>query len=179
MGLVMKKSAFSLIELLVVIAIVAILSAIAIPSYTAYTARDSVLRSIGLGNNIVYDLSKTYQETTKFPTSITFSGQTASYGNSLFLSSVIENIPRMQYGNNVTDGKGVLLVVHVNPIPGFTTTTTAVGLGVRDFNGVLKFACGNPGTGDPVIPTNLLPSNCQCANVDDWARQGSAGTGCP
>lgn len=85
----------------------------------------------------------------------------------------------MQYGNNPTDGKGVLLVVHVNPISGFTTTTTVVGIGIRDFNGVIKYACGNPGTGNTLIPTDLLPTNCKCSNVDNWARQGSAGTNCP
>ncbi len=92
----------------------------------------------------------------------------------------IEGIARIQYGNHVPNN-GTEIVVHMDAPDGLSdwTNRRAVGLGFRFDGEVVKYACGNPGTGNPVIPAKYLPSHCTCTNVNTWSITTNSISGCP
>jgi prepilin-type N-terminal cleavage/methylation domain-containing protein len=184
----MNRTAFSLIELMVVIAIVAILAAVAIPSYKTYQLKVNVNKTLPLISGQLSNEIVKYNKGNAFSNNIVFGGVTVG---PVWVAINQNNIQAMYYEKS-TDGNGAViatLLKGLDSIPGAVAVSgdypvinnyAYVTIGVRDLgNGVMKTVCGHYFSSDISlqVPFSYLPANCQCAEVLSFI-QGPNISGC-
>ncbi len=182
------KTAFSLIELLVVVAIITILAAIALPIYNQYAIRAQMSQAYSMALSFAEPVLATYQKTGYFPSNITVNGLSIPSGY-IVTNINLGNILSVDYSGPSSDGKAMILefVFYgglIQNIPGYSTYVAGhpgaysrLSIAWRDVNGTIQVKCGafSPSNVPQIIPYPYAPSACTCSNVSNfYANGGSA-----
>jgi len=176
------NKAFSLIELMVVIAIVAILAAVAVPAYQAYTLKTTIASYVPTIRSLADNVLAQYQTNGVFPASFTLNG--ATINGAAWTNVGLGGIYSMVYAFST---KGFFISTNLSGlqgVSGYSAPTTpapvansAISFACYDFNGTIKCACGQYGSGfnSQFIPVAYLPSACQCTDTSDFYATGTGG----
>lgn len=180
--------AFSLSELVATIAIIAILTAVSVPAYSSYRIRTNIVKAVRIASSISNDIMSEYEKTGAFPNSINVNGVnliSPPGGNWEYVN--LDNIISMIYAIS-PDGLGATIGLTLSGLYGIPEySPPQIGTGspgpggvsqfqfaIRNFNGLMKTACG--GYGPPYefvnIPLDYLPSACQCNNIQNFYMDG-------
>lgn len=206
MGKCARMQAFSLIELLVVITIVGLLAAIGTPVYQTSNAKSLILAGINAAEPLLKDFERAANTLpTAGPGLPSYASNNFWPPNQFMVAGSLQNvytgrnvtaygskISNIGYGTgksgNSGDGYGGGFTIRMPNTSGYLTSTHPyfeIKIAYRWVNNTLVMACGiqaNISFGTfPAPPASLLPSNCQCANVDWWAAVGdfNNSNGCP
>ncbi len=187
-----SKSAFSLIELLIVMAIIGIIAAIAIPAYQQYTVRAKLGKAIGILKTLTTAASQDYLKGGTFPNQMRYNN--AIYGGGpgwAYVHIPLGNgseIVSLNYSRSPY-GKGFIVqatTTATSTIDGYAQPGVggAYGVGtyaqivysVRDIDSVITSFCGDfrAFNSTESIPVAYLPSGCRCQNGLTWYANGNA-----
>jgi prepilin-type N-terminal cleavage/methylation domain-containing protein len=183
-GILTKKNAFSLIELMVVIAIVGVLAAISVSAYKQYILKVEVTKSISIISNVLNIAMDNYQKSSTFDVPVFFNGIDVNQNGWAYFP--VQNIFSLEYfcpahynipGFTPGDIFIDAALLGLDGIPGYiapsgvaysTGKYSIVSIAARDINGVMEIKCGpRDGTSDS-IPLEFMPSGCSCADVRAW-----------
>lgn len=179
------RSAFSLIELLVVVAIVGLISAIAVPAYSVYSGKAQLANLVNIQRSLLQDVQKRFESTGSMPSSIMYKNTNLPANTWVYVGDTANYIFGMYYGNAPTNGKGAFVAISttgIRGIPGYvaqTNVATPYGnlysefqMAMIEINGQMRFACGAPGPGfTGYVPKSALPSTCQCDQLSNYFNQ--------
>ncbi len=114
----MRKTGFTLIELMIVVAIIGILASIAIPAYQDYTIRAQVTESFSITNELKLSIRDFYKVSGRFPSDNAEAGVPAIehlIGNFVTGVEVDDGAMHVEFGNYV-NGNLVGETLTIRPI---------------------------------------------------------------
>ena len=138
----MKKTGFTLIEIIVSITIIAILTAIALPAYQDYLKRAHVFEGIHLASGVKFSVYEYYYKNGTWPLDNTASGLPIAIsikGNSTNSVSVSNGNVIITYNTKVGNGQVIV----------FSPTRIA---------GAVGWSCNSSST---TVPSKYRPANCR------------------
>ena len=100
----MKKTGFTLIELMIVVAIIGILASIAIPAYQDYTIRAQVVEAMAITGELKLSVRDYYKDRGRFPVDNESAGVPAPehlIGNYVTRVDVVDGAMHVTFGNYV------------------------------------------------------------------------------
>lgn len=167
MGQIIRKAAFSLIELLAVIAIIGIISAVAIPSYKKYVMQTNFMVGVNMLQECRQQVDIAYQETGNYPLAVC--------GTSTNSSTTLNdtNINAITYNNSITAGTNTAAVITVtfqtSVVPGGGNASSIhIGATFSPTQKKLIWSCGSWDTTVGYMSSyylTYLPSTCAKASV--------------
>lgn len=168
------KSAFSLIELMVVIAVVAVLSAAAIPAYKTYMIKTKIVAAMSILGKLTTEI-KQARITNPASSSLNFLGASRA-GTGTWGDINAPNVQKFYYYNSMPSYDGVCIYIYglegipsySQPVNGQDGTYTRVCAHINHgSNEVDRITCGRwTATSNTLdIPLEYLPASCNCASL--------------
>ncbi len=183
---VMRKQAFSLIELMAVIAIIGILSSIAMPSYRDYMIKAKIAAVIPIKNRLINIIIEHHTLNSGWPTSFDspygpiVGPPTNAPGNTFINTNTISNIHYNPTYPVTADNSAATICLLLKGLEGikvsngvpFRAATNAGDWGdhskfcesVQYINNMYRRQCGSQGDSPTDIPVKYLPQGCNCLN---------------
>lgn len=181
----MRKSAFSLIEVMVVIALLAILAMVAVPTYETYYAKAQVTKALDLMVQQLQRLHESRIANGTYPTSLSFLGTTYAQtgGGTLATNTFGGTHISFNSGTNFAylqmyfSHTYLKLPVNASQSLGYALRTAIL---VDPTSGISRIICGPqvPGGDTNDLPVKYLPAICTCTNMANAWTGNPSGTGC-
>ena len=166
-----RKSAFTLLEIMVAVLIVGILLAVSGPIYTSYTTKSRFAAVFGTMNQLRDDLQVAYQDNDQFPASFSNSNI-----NSATYNTLSSNVLQQVYYGISSSGQSAYLQFFTLDL-GVSGYVESSNTGSGGVNCRVSMAAVTTSTGDTVfycgqwdgssmdVPLTYLPSTCQDTSI--------------
>ncbi len=157
----MKKTGFTLIELMIVVAIIGILASIAIPAYQDYTIRAQVVESFTITNELKLSIRDYYKVSGRFPSNNAEAGVPAVehlIGNFVTGVEVVDGAMHVEFGNYVNAQlAGETITIRPLFVTDSPTSPISWVCGYREPPGGMSAA----GEDRTTLDTKHMPSACR------------------
>jgi|GEM_PF-5982062 len=171
----LRRSAFSMIELMIIIAIIGVLALVGIPAYEKYRLK----ANIGEGTSIISQYRKSiaimWSTAGRLPTTgdVLPGGPVDLPYNKLITTGLPSSLESLLL-HEVDNGIGIKMVFAEDLFPEYAANNRTIYLVSKTKNSNVMFECGNftknPASSEDIgfIDQSLLPSGCNYNGLVNW-----------